>query len=425
MIFVNTFNFCIAIILYWRYSNRWYNPLFIYWFFWSLIIFFSSLNLFNLFNVGMDTYLLFELGLIGFLLGFVINQYKFKRRQVTVSKEKTVTYTFNRPFLIILIIIVGAILLVKSLDSIRSLLSGVSVTDFRYSVYEYSPKDSTSKYNFYLLTFFLTPIISVLGVVLSLEIFFGKRDKFLIISIFILTILYIIVSGGGRACLMSLVFNFFFLLIISKRKFNLSKKRKRQIIWFSVFCIVIFLGVNSFRGKDNALIGLLKETYVYYTGSIRHFVIRINRLGDTRSYGAAFFGGYLRFIFLVLGIFGISAPTMYNTFLYQNSFLQSGVQIGKGVWYNAFVSLNYHFYLDFGAVGIFFGNLLFGTFSALIFKRFLRNRNFLNMGMLLLVLQCILFSMVRWQFSFPPYAFAFLYLRMILKKESKETILTK
>lgn len=404
------YSFIICLILYLN-TKKLYNPLFIYLLFWMIIIFLSSLHLNGLYEVREEVYIMFGAGMLSFSLGFaMMPRISFKELNSTNSDYK-IRYKLIYFFLFIVILFS-----LQRLSTVFSSLSqGISGESIRYMFYEYDSEDQTSRYSFYLQTFIITPIIYASAVIMVLDIFMGIKNKILIFLTIIANVLFLIVSGGGRVIIMNIIFHIIFTMMILNKKFELSKSTKRKLKNSIFILLIIFLGANSFRGKESALLDLLNEAYKYYAGSIQHFQVRIDRLESIRDYGISFLAGYLRPIFLILGLFGIKSPNSYNIFLFQNSLLQGGVQIGNGVWYNAFATMNFHFYLSFGFFGILLGNFIYGLICAKAYKAVQKNSNFLSIGILLLILQGLLTSMVRWQFSISTYALSFLYLRIFLK----------
>ncbi len=415
MIYIFSFlNVALIVFLIVFEKKKLYDPLVIYLVFWSAIISLSTLNLFDFFEVKESTYLMFEGGLIAFFFGYIL----FNKVEVTQFKRfGNGTYSLNYALIYMLIFIVVVYLMTQIPNALQLFRSNNSIDTIRYMFFDYDVEDNASRYSSYFRTIIVTPIIYSLAVCVVLDIFGGKRDKKLWISAIIITILYIFMSGGGRLILLNYIFHFLFAFMIFRTVSKIPRKVRRRIVVVMAVGVVALLGVNAFRDKGNTISELLKQGYTYYVGSIRHFEIRIERLGTIRDNGVALLGGYLRPLFLVIGLIGISAPSSYNVFLYQNSLLQSGVKIGTNTWYNAYVTLNFHFYLSFGVIGILIGNFIYGIFCSVSMQNVEKHNNLFSIGFLMLVIQGLLTSMVRWQFSTPAYAMSFIFLRLSMKKE--------
>lgn len=411
IVFITLMSLFIVLILNIKY-RQWYNPLCVYLIFWTVLLFLSSLHLNGLYEVRDEVLGMFVGGMLFFAIGFAITSKCSVKTKIVSIIECDINYRVAYVLLIITIIYLFS----RATSVVLSLRSGMSAMDLRYLYYSYEAEEQASRYSFYFQTFIVTPIIYASSVVVVMDMLMGMKNKLFLMLTAIANLFFILISGGGRVVIMNVIFHIIFLMMILNKRFELSPTVKGRIRWGVLILIIAFFSVNAFRGKGNAILDLLNEAYKYYAGSVQHFQVRIDKLGEIRDHGVALFAGYIRPVLLVLGLLGIKAPNNYNIFLYQNSLLQNGTQIGNGVWYNAFATMNYHFYLSFGVFGIMIGNFLFGFLCAIAYKKMRKNQNYWTIGVLLLMLQCILTSMVRWQFSISTFALSFLYLRLMVKR---------
>lgn len=87
---------------------------------------------------------------------------------------------------------------------------------------------------------------------------------------------------------------------------------------------------------------------------------------------------------------------------------------------NAYVSLFWFFYLDGRILGVIVGMFLYGFFSNKIFQGYNQSKSQYNLCLLLLWIQGLLFSGVRFQFAVMPYALAFIYIGLLFYDKKKE-----
>jgi oligosaccharide repeat unit polymerase len=73
----------------------------------------------------------------------------------------------------------------------------------------------------------------------------------------------------------------------------------------------------------------------------------------------------------------------------------------------------YYFYFYFGYIGVFLGSLLFGYFCYRIFSKSILSNNRNNIILYLLVVQCILFSFVRWQIGTSSFIIEYIAIKLI------------
>lgn len=420
--FLSVFNFgFIAYIIGIRKKKLW-DPLVVFSVFWGLIIFLASLQLFNLYPISRNVYIMFELGFVSFVIGYgnwsLIGD-KFKIKEL--SKFGKGTYAINYKLINVSIAGVSAFFVYRLKDYFSLVRQGYSGEELRYMFFEYEPTNALGKYISYIQMFIATPIVYAAVILVVIDFFEGKRQKFFLINTLVMIAIYIVISGG-RVIILNTAFHVIFILLIKSRLhlLKLLLKYKKILISMGISCVVLFMLLNAKRGNENSGSELLKQIYVYYTGCMQHFEKRIDMLGNHRDHGVSFFAGYFRPVLLVLSKVGFSVPDNYEVFMSYNSTLQSGVQIGPDVWYNAYVSMNYHFYLSFGVFGIFLGNFMYGSIASSLYLKVKReSENILNTAVLMLLLQGILTSMIRWQFVIPAYALAFIYIRAFLTKTSE------
>lgn len=401
-------------------KKKLYDPLVVFSLFWALIMFLASLQLFNLYTISKDVWLMFELGFISFSAGYGIAEARERLFKVkAIDNIGKGTYEINYSIVTVFIIIATLFWAYRLKDYFSLVRQGYSGEELRYMFFEYEPTDTLGKYVSYIQSFIATPTVYAVTILAVIDIIDGKRNKLFILSSMAMIVVYVVVSGG-RVIILNTAFHIIFLLLI-KSRLHLIKffiKYKKIIISIGIVGISVFVILNTRRGIESGLSDLLEESYVYYTGCMQHFERRIDKLRDNRDNGIAFIVGYLKPVFLVISKLGVSLPDSYYIFQQWNGSLQSGMRIGPRTWYNAFVSMNYHFYLSFGAFGIFLGNMCYGILSDWIYKKVKKYQNIFTISILLLLLQGILTSMVRWQFISPAYALAFIYLRVFMKKTS-------
>lgn len=119
------------------------------------------------------------------------------------------------------------------------------------------------------------------------------------------------------------------------------------------------------------------------------------------GYGISSFYGLLYPVLFALSEIGINVFTPFVETIYGMSFqdLQMGVDVGGGIYMNAFVTAFYQPYLDGRYIGVIFIMLIFGFASGRAFYKFYYKQNKKALLIYLLLLQKIVFSYVRFYFT--------------------------
>ena len=68
----------------------------------------------------------------------------------------------------------------------------------------------------------------------------------------------------------------------------------------------------------------------------------------------------------------------------------------------------YYFYIDFGIVGIILGSAFFGYICYMVYHGAFKKKNIVALIYYMLIIQCIICSLVRWQFATITMVIAFL-----------------
>jgi oligosaccharide repeat unit polymerase len=396
-----------------------YNPLTFVFFIFALSIGLASLNLFSIFSTSQFTYFIIFTGLISFFIGYcffyIINP-SAKYNNIT---DKTNRYIFNIRYKLVYIFCVIAIgcLAYNALQTIKLLMQGYSLYIIRSDPYDLIDVPVIySLFNAYIINPFIFALIP-LGVV---DYISGKRV--LILPTIIIILLSMISSGGRFIVLYFLIFCIVSVLIL-KKQLNISKKIKRRIFIITLIGIIAIAVITNMRGVSSTL---FEHLYNYIAGPIPHLDYRLNILQEQQvyTYGFTFLRGFLDPLFFILKSIGIvqGYPMIYFDSM-NLSYVDDSVLIGIDTYFNAFVTPFFYFYLDGGILGIIICSSIYGFIFSLSYHYVKKAPNILNIAIYLLFIQGAITSMVRWQFIFPAYALAFIFLLFFLKKDIKKDIL--
>ncbi|WP_339266763.1 O-antigen polymerase [Paenibacillus sp. FSL R5-0470] len=388
------------------------NPLTIIFVFFSLMIGLASMGLYNLYDVRDDTYIVMIVGLLGFLIGYVVisvvfpkkrnaylvteNRYEFKYDTLYFLYFVTIVYMLYRGFSVIILLTQG-----YTLGEVRGAFTSEVLGS---SVWAVIYENYVNK----AIIFMFIPIAAI-------DFFAGKKDKRLLILTFIVAVLSAI-GDGGRVIFYYVFIHFLIAAIVYKKRLNISKKMKRIILVLLVLGVTAMYIITKMRGPSASII---QQLYLYLAGAIPHLDYRLYIIDSTNSHtnGWAFLSGYLKPFFHVISSIGIIN--------YPQSFLNSldlmnvdnFVNIGDRITFNAFVTPFFYYYLDGGIIGVFFYSAAYGVICSLSYNYVKYKPNIKNIAIYLLIMQGVLTSMVRWQFVISAYALSFLYLNFVIKKK--------
>jgi oligosaccharide repeat unit polymerase len=384
-----------------------YNPVTIFSTFWGVIVFLASLRLYNLYEISEYTYQILLTAFLSYYFGFVfLRLIKPLKKDINnlVGKDN---YVLNYNFLYILYGFTIIYLLFCVYNVIQLMQNGYSMPEIRRIYFSIGEK-TVSPIFLFINTYIIKTLEYVFSVICFVDFFGGQKRK----SLLLLTITVVILSSivnGGRLIYYRFVIDAVIALLIYKDIYNSSYRGAVRI----VICIVSFalIGMFILTKLRNTSINTL---YVYFAGCIPHLNYRIELIKSTgiRTYGAGFFGGFLRPFFMVLDNIGLlSYPQTYLNYM---SIIRTNVEqyvlIGDGVYYNAFVTPFFYFYLDFGVIGVVLGSAFYGAICSLSYITIKNKPNIKNISIYVLLVQEIFTSMIRWQLNTEAYFLAFVLL---------------
>ena len=399
---------------------------------WTLIILgFSTLNLFNTYDVSSIVYFMWIINILMITFSILI----FSKKNMVEDKEwqkNTIQKIENSKILFYFSIIISILLLYYKFRYDR-IVENLPLEYIRMARFD---RLFTSGIESIFFDYILINSLRILLIITSILIVNGKyKNRICILGIISLAIYTMI--GYGRMT----IFEFIIYVVISYLIFNYRGKKaklkvKKIILWIFLAIILIFIGaiVTVIRLKGIELLNLetifeygileqIKQIYVYFTGGFRTLEVFI-RDGfytlDGLTLGRLTFGGIEDIVGLILNNIGYNFETI-NSLI--GTITQTNVQIGEHVYINAFYTCIMNFYGDMGYLGVIVYSLLHGIFIAYSINNYIKKKNLLAFILLSYVVMNALCSVYRWQYQFGQYVFIMIILLILnFKVKDKKKI---
>lgn len=416
---------CLIIAVYGYCSTKYlFNPISAMFFMWALILPFSHWGFYDTVVPSDRVYIVIAIGLVAFFIGTLIGTKPVKNKFGSLNNLKGHKYKFNYTLLYIL----GAITLVYYASQIiivlRLLVSGY---DYEYiralsiatdtNVLRASAAVNMTK------AFIATPMSYLALALLPIELLKEKKNKIMIIGCITFMFGYVFTTGG-RSVILWFALYFIATYMMRKKKTDwetLKKiiKKYRVIIIIGGIGLVYFLLKMTFarKGED---INLLKQIYIYFICPLQNFDYHMNVVDNVKMYGNGLssFYGLIYPIMYFLKCLGFNVFTPYVQTIYNMSFqdLQMGIDIGGGIYMNAFVTAFYQPYLDGRYIGVIIIMFIFGFVAGRIFYNAYYKNNMKSVLIYMLLLQKIVFSYVRFYFTQQAQSICFLLAFIVIIK---------
>ena len=182
-----------------------------------------------------------------------------------------------------------------------------------------------------------------------------------------------------------------------------------------LFVIIIF--ITQQRSEDSE-VKIFLNMYAYLAGGITLMDIHLHSfLANIHTFGLFSTYGFIQPIFFFLKIFKIMdyPQALLNVSTIKDN-LEVFIPISDNITMNAYSTLFFNFYSDFGVEGIILGSLIFGYISMRIYRNFKLYRDFKSLVIYLVLIQFMIFSMARIYTSLTTRALIFVWVIFFFKR---------
>ena len=383
---------------------------------WCVVCYAASLHLYDMMHFPDSVYIVFLVGCIGFSIG--CNLYSPQQKRCSFSNR----YALNKKLLNTIYYTVAIFMIYFTIKTIMLLKSGIPYSEIRsmWGLTSHEDAMMTNKFEIFVQQFILIPVIPILNCLLLLKILriidLKKED---IIKVLILSVLYVFVSGSRIVITNLLVQGFLF---VSLFKIRLTVKYIKKIV-ISVLLLVVLISIiseNRERERVRVEWDASKTYYAYCALPVPmcyYHMERADRM-NYRSYGLSFFKGMATLSSFPLSFLDIPRP---EAFINMDEFYQGvheSVQIFYGIEHNAYVSMFFYFFLDFGLFGVFLGSFIYAVFLNWLYRKALRDFNLRNILLLLIALISFAKCFAKWEFQGSDYIMSFVLVYLLTYRKT-------
>lgn len=402
-------------------EKTWINPLSIFTIMWMIIIYLASLRLYGMREIDEKAYIIIIIGVSAFFLGYIlyyVKPFKFYFGNIRTSNKTRLIFSNNVFFIVFFLTLI--VWIVLGIATIVELLKGVPYVNIRdmYGGFGSSEHLFKNQYTALIVKWLFVPCVHVIVARIIYSIF-DKKFKWYYYILSVVLIIFYCLTTGSRMILLYIIFQLFFMLYINKNNkpiFLIKKSLKKKIRLVILSVIIGIVVITLLRPADTSSTWNTKKTiYAYMSLSVPllgHWVNYVDEMG-IRTYGISFFRGILE----LLGRFKFPLPSSYYTYSELISYCSDtyvpifGVKV-----FNAFVSVFFYFYLDFGYIGVIVGSVIFGVLTCAMYRNTRIEKNEFNTMVWLIYLMAVIGSFARWQFINPAFIMMFVVNRLMYKK---------
>ena len=413
---------CICMIYSRKRYDNWYNPYFIFNLLWLCV--FSLLLIGNhfVFEPSKLALICVSFGIIGFNLSIISPKLTFKG--YSIINNTRCKYEFNYKMALLISSIALILSIISSISSLKAFISGTSFVDIRHEYYTYTGSGSVISY--YIRNYVSKPLRYIVILSTIISVFKEKRKSIILLVNTVIIVLCEVISSGGRYVLMNTMFMFICGFFIFTNKKNVSKKSKILLTIFILGLLYMIVFLTNERATYQSLgmntgQRLYLTIYEYFAGSITYLgeMVKTYPFLSGKTFGLNFFAGFLTPVFtLFTYLHLIPYPEVFNTI---GTYACDVLQIGNSTYYNAMPTAFGYFYIDGGIVAAFLEAWIIGYISKRIYEVASAN-NLIYCAMYILLFIQLCNMSTRWFFFSADYCLAFIYLRLLFKKNSNHNL---
>lgn len=412
--------FCvICALFFWRVESDLINPISLFCILWALCVFLAALRLYDLHETSETVYLYILLGCISYVIGSMFG------RIVRITKKETYyekidngsAFYINYKLWYVFIAIICLYSLWRLGNILVYLQSGYSWWNIRLLSTTGEGGSGTIRGSFIFQAIYnwvVSPIVYILSPTMLIEFIAGKRNKLFIGTSLGAIVLYSICTVSRSIWGFSIIY-LVVLLFIFRNRIKLTPKIKKILRKIPILIIILFGIIVYITFMRNADASILTNAYAYFAGGIPLFDIHLHEaISQSRTYGMLSLAGFLYPVFFIFHLIGFKYP---NAFLLGDAVkanLENFITIGSNITMNAYATLFYDFYIDFGVIGIAVGSFIFGYLCMRAYKSMKNNMNMVSLVTYLILCQYILFSMARIYSSLTTRAISFIWIPILL-----------
>lgn len=409
-------------------ERRFFNPMVVFAGTWLVIVLFSSWNLYNhLFTARERVYQWILLGVVTFALGYFGALLLMGKKYVVFSWNKrdlspqktTPRYKliyvlcwisiaiYLKDFLLIGRQLIGSF----NLNLVQSLRTGENLAIVR------NPLENA------LVFLVIEPFSSILIAVTATDIFWGRRDKKLIIYTMAIMVLRIYSSGGRSSAIHFVIYLFVSYIVMCGREgrkvFDLEKIRKnRKFIRIILVFGVIFVAIITYSRAGQDAIKTVYADFAMQPYMLDHWATYIENR-NLHGYGLATFNGFAHtLLYLLNNLLGVDLSsgiigTVFDTVARTNS---TWVLIGEKTIANAYVTGFWFLYYDFRLIGIAVGMFILGIVAQRACFNAYRTFSQQRVCCYLFTIMLVFYTFCRFQLAFYRYAIGILFVCFLVYK---------
>ena len=428
--------FCFATVIFWCMHERSFlNPLSLFLTIWIILLAFQKVELFGLYSTSEKTYESFFYGFLFFTIGIMCSKKWTKYN--SISRRGNNELVLNRRLLYLGCYFCIVIYMFTLIFLLPTILSGglaeirAMNQDADSDVYARMPGIESA-----IRTLFVYPFTFAVLPISAIEIIKPRKDLKLVTLVLIIIVLRVFTEGGRvvmaywmlhvllayKFCGQSNYLSKFFkssqanLLTMEFAKKYRKKMKSIIVVVFIIGIIAIFFATLSRSGEDANIhmyfyLAMQGQMYEIWADTVDHSHLLGCGLGSLNGF-------FYPFIYIYKNLFGyLDFPGYYGQIVKMiqetDSEWVTPSQYGRA---NAFVSLFWFFYLDGRIVGIIIGMFIYGFVCGRFYYKTLLSPNDQNICWTILVIQGLIFSMVRLQFANVMYAWGFIYIWLAYRK---------
>lgn len=393
-----------------------HNPICIFALIWGIVCIFSQMKLYGFTGTDIYGYMVIGIGILSFSVGAILLLNKRRTLSFVLFRheKRVASEIVNTKLLWVLLIVVFLYTLSKFLLALPYIRMNNTLGYVRTIYLKVGAGITINALDYFINTFIITGFRLTCEIVLINEMISRRAVKKLMFVVLVLIIAMNVLLSGGRMILFDLVTYVIFSVLLNGfgTKFKLSWKQK--VLFFVVGIVIVYAMIYITKDRQSN-ITVLESVYGNFVGGVSLYNTIINNvIGNNWTYGTMFTYAVLSVVWLPLNyIFKIPYPKTFETFdLLVSPFYDVGATT-----MNAYTTCWTFFYADFRIPGVIILSAVFGMIAANSYIRYETSRRAVNTCKYMLMLNVLVYSIIRWQLCNTSYLLVLIMISYVYKRE--------
>lgn len=387
---------------------------------WGIICIGSQMRLFGFTGADTYCYVLIGIGILCFFIGssFFIDKQQVISFEIGQVQRKKTSNSVNTTLLWVMLIIIFVYTCWKFVLALPYIMMNNSLGYVRTIYLQVGGGITLNAFDYLINTFIIAGFRLTCEVIIINELIARRKVGRLMLCFLAVIIGMNVLLSGGRMILLDFGMYVVFSILLNGFKVKIKLSAWQKIAILCGGAVVIFAMIYITKDRQGN-ISVVESVYGNFFGGVSLFnTIVHDVLENNWTWGVMFGYAVISILWIPLNyILGIPYPEAFSTY---DLLISPFYSVGNTTM-NAYTTCWLFFYSDFRIPGLIMFSIIFGIIAGNSYRRFEMTRSGSDTCIYMIMLNVMVYSIIRWQLCNSSYVLAIVLIPFIYKSCSKKT----